>query len=179
MEKDVILDVKSEIKKIMESKNNFYHLLNQKMAPSKPMQELEYDHVVNLHTADPYTQRVTGISNTRNLNRLGKAASEQRPRKVIDYNEKASGIEDSNYTSIAQNTHNYMKRPINYNTSRLPGLLYQNLESSLDYYDSGIRREKFLVNYCTYPQRLGELGHNVQMKKYDHIIKNKRYEKLL
>lgn len=149
------------------------------MAPTRQMEEREYDNMVKLHTVAPGDQGIAKHM-TRNYNRFGKTLSEQRPRKIIDYNEKAGGLLETSYynpNSTGQdNNASIVKRPINYNTGRLPGLLYNQLESTLDYYDGKLKTEKFLAGYSG--SRL-DLGYGEQMRRYNNIIKNKRYEKIL
>lgn len=43
-----------------------------------------------------------------------------------------------------------MVNPIKTNTSRLPGLLYRNIETTMNYYDKCIAAEKFMINYGDY-----------------------------
>ncbi|CDW85418.1 UNKNOWN [Stylonychia lemnae] len=190
---EVIQDVKNEIKKILENKNNFYQILSQKMN-NKQMGEHEYEQYADKHTFqsdyESQKQKLGQDKNiTRNHNRFSKALSEQRQRKIIDYQDD----QKNNELSLpANNPHlliqpyqnqmlnqNFDKKPIKTNTERLPGLLYQQLEKTVDYYDKQLDQERFLINYGGGSLVRGQVGVGDTLKKYDHIIRNKRYDKMM
>eukprot|EP00347_Sterkiella_histriomuscorum_P008056 403346543 len=192
---DAIVEVKNEIKKILENKNNFYQMLSHKINTNRQVQEHEYDTIVRNHTVQGGAEVNKNI--TRNNNRFNKALSEQRSRRVIDYNDKIQGDdyavkmqqpEPNLNLTYGQIIHNYSKKPIKTNTERLPGLLYSNLEKTVDYYDKKLQAEKFISGFGGGNQLIiqnkfnplnKEVGVYDTLKNYDNIIKNKRYDKML